>query len=211
MSVISFVMGTEVHKETVVEMVREKLPEEEIHFYKAMYIDDLFKSNVDSDLVILDLEAHISLREAVRYFRYTDTKIAVILPDSEVDMIDDYLHFELAGFFSVGMSVDEFVSGIKYIQQGITYVHPIISTVIFEKYKQVTYGEVKRPLGLLTRREWEVLGELVKGYQNEEIAENLNISDKTVKNHITSILGKLGVKDRTNAVLMALKERWFYL
>lgn len=211
MSVISFVMGTEVHKETVVEMVREKLPEEEIHFYKAMYIDDLFKSNVDSDLVILDLEAHISLREAVRYFRYTDTKIAVILPDSEVDMIDDYLHFELAGFFSVGMSVDEFVSGIKYIQQGITYVHPIISTVIFEKYKQVTHGEVKRPLGLLTRREWEVLGELVKGYQNEEIAENLNISDKTVKNHITSILGKLGVKDRTNAVLMALKERWFYL
>lgn len=211
MSVISFVMGTEVHKETVVEMVREKLPEEEIHFYKAMYIDDLFKSNVNSDLVILDLEAHISLREAVRYFRYTDTKIAVILPDSEVDMIDDYLHFELAGFFSVGMSVDEFVSGIKYIQQGITYVHPIISTVIFEKYKQVTYGEVKRPLGLLTRREWEVLGELVKGYQNEEIAENLNISDKTVKNHITSILGKLGVKDRTNAVLMALKERWFYL
>lgn len=204
-------MGTEVHKETVVEMVREKLPEEEIHFYKAMYIDDLFKSNVNSDLVILDLEAHISLREAVRYFRYTDTKIAVILPDSEVDMIDDYLHFELAGFFSVGMSVDEFVSGIKYIQQGITYVHPIISTVIFEKYKQVTYGEVKRPLGLLTRREWEVLGELVKGYQNEEIAENLNISDKTVKNHITSILGKLGVKDRTNAVLMALKERWFYL
>lgn len=211
MSVISFVMGTEVHKETVVEMVREKLPEEEIHFYKAMYIDDLFKSNVNSDLVILDLEAHISLREAVRYFRYTDTKIAVILPDSEVDMIDDYLHFELAGFFSVGMSVDEFASGIKYIQQGITYVHPIISTVIFEKYKQVTYGEVKRPLGLLTRREWEVLGELVKGYQNEEIAENLNISDKTVKNHITSILGKLGVKDRTNAVLMALKERWFYL
>ena len=83
--------------------------------------------------------------------------------------------------------------------------------MIYDKYRQVTQGETRRPIGLLTRREWEVLGELVKGYQNEEIARNLNISDKTVKNHITSILGKLDVKDRTNAVLLALKERWFYL
>ncbi|MCF3943840.1 LuxR C-terminal-related transcriptional regulator [Oceanobacillus sp. APA_J-2(6-2)] len=72
-------------------------------------------------------------------------------------------------------------------------------------------GDVQRPIGLLTRREWEVLGELIQGCQNEEIAMNLNISDKTVKNHITSILSKLRVKDRTNAVLLALRERWFYL
>ncbi|MBN6205026.1 response regulator transcription factor [Ralstonia pickettii] len=93
----------------------------------------------------------------------------------------------------------------------ITYVHPRVADKIYKNYKQLLYKEVSRPIDLLTRREWEVLGELVKGYQNEEIAENLSISDKTVKNHITSILGKLGVRDRTKAVLLALHERWFYL
>lgn len=211
MSVISFVMGIELHKETIVEMVREKLPEHEIHVYKAAFIEDMFQAEHQNDLVILDLEAQVSLREAIRFYRCTDTKIAVILPDTEVKLIDDYMYFDLAGFFSVAMSVEELVEGIKYIEKGITYIHPLIGNVIYDKYRQVTQSETRRPIGLLTRREWEVLGELVKGYQNEEIARNLNISDKTVKNHITSILGKLDVKDRTNAVLLALKERWFYL
>jgi two-component system response regulator DegU len=204
-------MGIEVHKETVVSMVQEMLPDEEVQLYKAACIDDLFQAKKTSDLVIIDLETHISLREVVRHYRFTDTKIAVILPDMEVKAIDDYMHIELAGIFSVGMSVDEFVDGIQYIKKGIMYIHPLVSHVIYDKYRQVSQGEIRRPIGLLTRREWEVLGELVKGFQNEEIAVNLDISDKTVKNHITSILGKLGVKDRTNAVLLALKERWFYV
>jgi len=211
MSVYSFVMGTEIHKETIVEMVRENLPNDEIHLYHAAFIEDLFEADIESDLVILDLETQTSLREVMRHYRFTNTKIAIMLPDSEVETIDDYLHLELAGIFSVGMSVEEFVAGIKYIQKGVTYIHPLVAHVIYDKYKQVSQGEIRRPLGLLTRREWEVFGELVKGYQNDEIAENLEISDKTVKNHITSILGKLHVKDRTNAVLLGLKERWFYL
>jgi DNA-binding NarL/FixJ family response regulator len=204
-------MGTEIHKETIVEMVRENLPNDEIHLYHAAFIEDLFEADIESDLVILDLETQTSLREVMRHYRFTNTKIAIMLPDSEVETIDDYLHLELAGIFSVGMSVEEFVAGIKYIQKGVTYIHPLVAHVIYDKYKQVSQGEIRRPLGLLTRREWEVFGELVKGYQNDEIAENLEISDKTVKNHITSILGKLHVKDRTNAVLLGLKERWFYL
>lgn len=211
MSVLSFVMGSEIHKETVVEMIREMLPEDKINLYKSAFIEDLFEEEQESDIVILDLEAHISLREVIRNYRFKDTKIAVVLPDSEVKVIDEYMHFELAGFFSVDMSVEEFVAGINYIKKGVTYLHPFISHLVFDKYKQVSQGEVRRPVGLLTRREWEVLGELIQGYQNDEIAVNLEISDKTVKNHITSILGKLNVKDRTNAVLLALKERWFYL
>lgn len=211
MGVISFVMGTEVHKTSIVDMVSEMLPEYKIYNYKAAFIDDLFRASEASDLIILDLEAHISLREVIRHYRYSDTKIAVILPDSEIEEINDYLRFSLAGFFSVDMNVHEIADGIKYMLKHITYVHPRVADKIYKNYKQLLYKEVSRPLDLLTRREWEVLGELVKGYQNEEIAENLSISDKTVKNHITSILGKLGVKDRTKAVLLALRERWFYL
>lgn len=211
MNVISFVMGTEVHKETILEMVKEYLQDDEIYVYKAAFIDDLFEAPRDSDLVILDMEACISLRKVTRFYRFTDTKIAVILPDSEVKVINNYVHYNLVGIFSVDMSVQEFVQGIEYILGGKTYIHPLIASVLFEKYRQVVKGDIHRPIGLLTRREWEILGELVQGFQNGEIAANLDISDKTVKNHITSILSKLGVKDRTNAVLLALRERWFYL
>lgn len=211
MNVISFVIGSEVHKETVIEMVKEHLQDDDIYVYNAAFIDDLFEAPRDSDLVILDMEAYISLQEVTRFYRFTNTKIAIILPDSEMKVFNNYIHYDLVGFFSVGMSVQEFVQGIEYIQKGKTYIHPLIASVLFEKYRQIAEGDVQRPIGLLTRREWEVLGELIQGCQNEEIAMNLNISDKTVKNHITSILSKLRVKDRTNAVLLALRERWFYL
>ncbi|WP_405098504.1 LuxR C-terminal-related transcriptional regulator [Oceanobacillus sp. FSL H7-0719] len=211
MGIISFVMGTEVHKTSIVDMVSEMLPEHKVIHYKNAFIDDLFQSNESSDLIVLDLEAHISLREVIRNYRYSNTKIAVILPESEIAEIDDYMRFSLMGFFSVNMDVHEIADGIKYMLNDITYVHPRVAAKLYENYKQLFYKEVNRPIDLLTRREWEVLGELIKGYQNEEIAVNLSISDKTVKNHITSILAKLGVKDRTNAVLLALHERWFYL
>lgn len=64
------------------------------------------------------------------------------------------------------------------------------------------------PLPPLTNREMEVLAWVVKGNSNKEIASNLNISQQTVKNHVTSILRKFGVEDRTQAVVYALKQGW---
>ncbi|MHA6253156.1 helix-turn-helix transcriptional regulator [Oceanobacillus sp. CAU 1775] len=211
MSVISFVVGTEVHKKWIIDMVRERLPNDEVQMYNAAFIDDLFQSDEESEIIILDLEAQLSLREVMRVYRKNDTKIAVIIPDKEIAVIQEYLHFDLAGFFPVDMEIHEFIDGINYMRKDMLYIHPRVGETIFRKYKQDVYKEVSRPLNLLTKREWEVLGELVGGFQNDDIAKNLDISDKTVKNHITSILGKLGVKDRTKAVLLALKERWFYL
>ena len=211
MSVVSFVIGAEVHKTSIVEMVKEMLPEHEFHTYKAAFIDDLFEANKDSELVILDLEARISLREVMRFYKNTDTKVAVILPDSEAEEIETYSPFNLVGFFIVDMDIHEFADGINYMLKDTIYFHPRIAEIMYKNYKQLLYKEIQRPEGFLTRREWEILAELVNGFQNDEIAENLAISDKTVKNHITSILRKLDVKDRTNAVLMALRERWFYL
>lgn len=211
MSVISFVMGTEVHKKWIVEMVRERLPDDKVRMYKAAFIDDLFQSSEDSDIIILDLEAQLSLREVMRVYKNSSTKIAIIVPDEEIAVIEEYQRFNLAGIFPVDMELHEFIDGINYMRKNMMYVHPVVASTVYRKYKQDIYKETIRPVKLLTRREWEVLEQLVEGCQNEDIAKNLDISDKTVKNHITSILGKLGVKDRTKAVLLALKNRWYYL
>lgn len=67
------------------------------------------------------------------------------------------------------------------------------------------------PLHPLSKREMEVLSYLTKGMSNKEIATLLEISHQTVKNHVTSILRKLGVDDRTQAVVYALRRGWFHL
>lgn len=73
------------------------------------------------------------------------------------------------------------------------------------------YSELGEPYDPLSKREMEVLTQLTKGMSNKEIATKLGISHQTVKNHVTSILRKLGVEDRTQATLYALRRGWVRL
>jgi DNA-binding NarL/FixJ family response regulator len=74
-----------------------------------------------------------------------------------------------------------------------------------------SYSEPGSPFHPLSDREMEVLGCVVRGMSNKEIATMLGISHQTVKNHVTSILRKFGVEDRTQAVVYALKRGWVTL
>ncbi len=74
-----------------------------------------------------------------------------------------------------------------------------------------SYSEPGSPFHPLSDREMEVLELVVEGKSNKEIAAQLGISHQTVKNHITSILRKFGVEDRTQAVVYALKRGWVKL
>jgi DNA-binding NarL/FixJ family response regulator len=73
------------------------------------------------------------------------------------------------------------------------------------------YSELGEPYEPLSKREMEVLAQLTRGMSNKEIATELGISHQTVKNHVTSILRKLGVEDRTQATLYALRRGWVRL
>jgi len=74
-----------------------------------------------------------------------------------------------------------------------------------------SYSDPGEPLHPLSNREMEVLSHLTRGLSNKEIAKHLGISHQTVKNHVTAILRKLGVGDRTQAVVYALRRGWFRL
>jgi DNA-binding NarL/FixJ family response regulator len=73
------------------------------------------------------------------------------------------------------------------------------------------YSDPGEPFHPLSRREMEVLTHLTQGMSNKEIASILGISHQTVKNHVTSILRKLGVEDRTQAAVYALRRGWVRL
>lgn len=113
------------------------------------------------------------------------------------------------GYLYGDMELYEFRTAINEILNGFKYIHPYFSSIILNEYSRLTnINYDARPVNLLTKREWEILERLSSGYQNVEIASQLCISDKTVKNHVSSILKKLKVKDRTSAVILAIKNNW---
>jgi DNA-binding NarL/FixJ family response regulator len=95
-----------------------------------------------------------------------------------------------------GMTVDELVSTIQAVHSGRTLISPAIAEKLAERMSTQT----------LTNRELGVLERIVAGRANKEIASDLKISEATVKSHINSLLGKLGVSDRTHAATVALQR-----
>jgi len=95
-----------------------------------------------------------------------------------------------------GMTVEELLSTIQAVHSGKTRIAPSIA----EKLAERMTGQA------LTGRELDVLGRIVAGRANKEIASDLNISEATVKTHINNLLGKLNVTDRTQAATVALQR-----
>ncbi|HEY8343639.1 MAG TPA: response regulator transcription factor [Bacillota bacterium] len=97
---------------------------------------------------------------------------------------------------------EKLLEAVKAAQRGEPVLHPRIVKKLMQRVSR------KEPqIEPLTLKEMEVLKELVKGKSNKEIATDLFISETTVKTHVSSILQKMGVKDRTQAVIKALQHK----
>lgn len=109
-------------------------------------------------------------------------------------------------------AVEEVVAGNYVIQGQVLSPREFAGWLNQQRDKERhSYSEPGNPFHPLTAREMEVLACMVKGMSNKEIALTLNISHQTVKNHVTSILRKFNVEDRTQAVVYALKHGWINL
>jgi two-component system NarL family response regulator len=95
-----------------------------------------------------------------------------------------------------GMTVDVLISTIRQVHAGKSCIPPVIAQKLAERM-----GSEQ-----LTHREQDVLEQIVRGKSNKEIGQELEISEATVKTHINSLLGKLGVTDRTQAATAALQR-----
>ena len=125
---------------------------------------------------------------------------------------DDELLFEglkagARGYLLKDISLEQLLEGIREIARGGSYVKPAVTERLLQVARKTDATAHPTPLiALLTERETEVLRLLASGYSNREIARALLVSTGTVKNHVSSILGKLGVRDRTRAVLTGLQS-----
>lgn len=98
----------------------------------------------------------------------------------------------------------DLIQTIHKVMEGEVVIHPRVANYLVQ---ELTRTDKKKDDLKLTRREKDILEMLVKGNSNREMAEAMFISEKTVKNHLTSIFRKLGVKDRTQAAVFALRHK----
>jgi len=103
---------------------------------------------------------------------------------------------------------DTLIKTIKIVNDGGSYIQPTLATQLIKHMtteKKSTSD--KKLLDLLTRRELIVMKEISSGLNNKSISKKLNISEKTVKNHVSSILKKLELQDRTQVAIYAIKNK----
>ena len=114
----------------------------------------------------------------------------------------------MRGYVLKDASAQDIVAAVRAAAAGESSVSPRAAGALFERlraeYEAAEHGAEQDPV--LTRRELEVLGLLVAGRSNSEIADVLYISPPTVKHHISSILGKLGVENRIQAAVQAVRR-----
>ena len=111
------------------------------------------------------------------------------------------------GFLLKDVSLEQLVNAIRTLAAGGTLIQPAITERIVKSIEQVAndFPSLETP-DPFTEREIEVLRLMTGGHSNREIAEALHVAEGTIKNHVSNILSKLGVRDRTRAVLKALEQ-----
>jgi len=192
-------------RDAVMDIISQTFPNSKV--FESEDIDSTLafaKENNDIDLILLDLNMPgmsgltglLDLRN-----QYPTTPVVIISAETEKQVILQTIAYGAVGFIAKSSARNVIGEAIKSIFEGNVYLPADIirsqSTISTPKEFEVS----SEKMFLLTRRELMVLKHLTKGEANKQIAFNLNISETTVKSHVSSILKKLGASNRVKVVV----------
>lgn len=162
------------------------------------------------DLVLLDINlpdiTGIEVCKTIKQ-EFPDTGVIALTIHDQEEYIVEMIRNGIAAYLLKDVSPDQLINTMLQVAQGHSFISPSLMDKIFRQINKLsTKTQEDKPLGL-TDREMEVLRLVANGDSNRTIANKLYISEKTVKNHLTNIFQKLDVTDRTQAALIAVKEK----
>lgn len=131
-------------------------------------------------------------------------KVIVLTIHNEIEYLVKALEIGCDGFILKDSDFDTLKKAIFSVYSGETYIEPSLMPLLNSSLAE--RDVLKEKVSDLTRREMEVLKMIASGAFNKEIALTLNISERTVKNHVSNIFKKIGVSDRTQAAVFAIKN-----
>lgn len=189
-------------------------------------------NQITPDIVLMDinmpLENGVVATERLKLI-FPDIKVIILSIHDDESYVFETLRKGASGYLLKDMEAESLINAIRSVVAGHAYIHPKVTGKLINQLRRMTYlddvGVVGSGQGVkdsnlkyihnanspLTKREAEVLRLMAEGKSNKLIGEFLYISEKTVKNHVSSILQKMEVDDRTQAVIIAIKNGWVTL
>ena len=137
--------------------------------------------------------------------RKSDVKVIFLTNHDEIEYINYIMENGANGYLIKDVDSSELLDAIYSVVRGERYIQKNIESK-FNSYKELLNSD-RNKIVQLTTRELEVLKKVTVGMLNKEIATNLNISERTVKNHIFSIFKKIEVTDRTQAAIFSIRNK----
>ncbi len=163
--------------------------------------------NTKPDILLLDINMPVmNGLEVLNSLKMqkNKTKVLVLTVHNEIEYLIKAVEIGINGYVLKDSESAELKKAIYRIVNGETYIQPNMIPAM--KAKKMEKNKDQEMIDELTRREVEVLKMLAIGMYNKEIAENLDISERTVKNHVSNIFKKIEVTDRTQAAVFAIRN-----
>jgi DNA-binding NarL/FixJ family response regulator len=159
------------------------------------------------DIALLDLSmpggglAAVAAIAASKSAKY----IAMLTVSEEDENVTDALKFGATAYILKGVSASELRKILKGVAEGEAHVSPALASKVLTFVSQGNRGKEVSPIDDLTKREEDILRLVAKGRSNKEVAATLKLQEKTIKHYMTVIMGKLHVRNRVEAALIAHK------
>ena len=159
------------------------------------------------DILLLDINMPnvngIEVLEEIKK-KNIPVKVLMLTVHSEVEYLVQAVDIGANGYILKDSGSEELKKAIQSVMEGDSYIQP--SLIPSLNSRLVNRDIDKEKIAALTKREMEILTQIAGGMFNKEIAMNLNISERTVKNHISNIFKKIDVSDRTQAAVFAIRN-----
>lgn len=169
---------------------------------------NLLNKKIHPDILLLDINMPkkngIEVLEYIKQNKIT-VKVLILTVHNEVEYLLKAVDIGIDGYLLKDSSYDELKEAIDVVISGNTYIQPSLLPALNESMED--YALDKEKIECLTKRELDVLRLISEGCSNKKISDELTISERTVKNHISHIFRKIDVEDRTQAAVFAIRNK----
>lgn len=169
---------------------------------------NLLNKKIHPDILLLDI--NMPKKNGIEVLEYIKqnkipVKVLILTVHNEVEYLLKAVDIGIDGYLLKDSSYDELKEAIDVIISGNTYIQPSLLPALNESMED--YALDKEKIEWLTKRELDVLRLISKGCSNKKISDELTISERTVKNHISHIFRKIDVEDRTQAAVFTIRNK----
>jgi len=169
---------------------------------------NLLNKKIHPDILLLDI--NMPKKNGIEVLEYIKqnkipVKVLILTVHNEVEYLLKAVDIGIDGYLLKDSSYDELKEAIDVVISGNTYIQPSLLPALNESMED--YALDKERIECLTKRELDVLRLISEGCSNKKISDELTISERTVKNHISHIFRKINVEDRTQAAVFAIRNK----